>query len=197
MRKAAATDAASATPTPARLSRPRDQHHPGPARGRVRRGRRRAPVARRAELAATREPPPACSATPAPRQLRHQPATTLDAHPHTPRPRTACGTCSITSGALPPRDEALSPRRTLTRPSLLEAIEPPRTGGWSRPHATWQVIRRLRASAQRQPGAAPPPRGPATTSAPLRPCSASLRDRGITLGACGQAGVDQWLGTGT
>ena len=65
-----------------------------------------------------------------------------------------------------------------------------------RAYATWQVMRRLRASA----AAAARPRTPTAHARNNIRAAASLlawlRGHGTTLGACGQADVDQWLRTG-
>ena len=63
-------------------------------------------------------------------------------------------------------------------------------------YATWQVMRRLRASA----AAAARPRTPTAHARNNIRAAASLlawlRGRGTTLAACGQADIDQWLRTG-
>ena len=62
-------------------------------------------------------------------------------------------------------------------------------------YATWQVMRRLRASAQRGRVRTPTAhaRNNVRAAASLL---AWLRGRGITLTSCSQAGIDQWLHTG-
>ncbi len=117
----------------------------------------------------------------------------LDAHPHR-RAADYLRHMLVAGGALPPRDEALA-RAERWLASLLEAIEPAADRRLVQSYATWQVMRRLRASAQR--GRARTPTAQARNH--IRAAAALLawlRDRGITLGACSQAGVDQWLGTG-
>jgi hypothetical protein len=117
----------------------------------------------------------------------------LDAHAHR-RAADYLRHMLVAGGALPPRDEALA-RAGQWLASLLEVIEPAADRRLVQAYATWQVMRRLRASAQR--GRARTPTAHARNN--IRAAAALLawlRDRGITLGACGQASIDQWLGTG-
>jgi len=117
----------------------------------------------------------------------------LDAHPHR-RAADYLRHMLVAGGALPPRDEALA-RAAQWLASLLEVIEPAADRRLVQAYATWQVMRRLRASAQR--GRARTPTAHARNN--IRAAAALLawlRDRGITLGTCGQASIDQWLGTG-
>jgi len=78
---------------------------------------------------------------------------------------------------------------------VLETIEPPADRRLVQAYATWQVMRRLRASA-----AAARPRTPTAHARTSIRAAVSflawLRDRGITLAACGQADADHWLHAG-
>ena len=99
------------------------------------------------------------------------------------------------AGTLPARDEELA-RTGQWLGTVLEAISPAADRRLVQAYATWQVMRRLRAGA----AAAARPRTPtAHARNHIRAAAgllAWLRDRGTTLGACGQADIDQWLSTG-
>jgi hypothetical protein len=99
------------------------------------------------------------------------------------------------TGALPPRDEELA-RAGQWLGTVLEAISPAADRRLVQAYATWQVMRRLRASA----AAAARPRTPtAHARNHIRAAAgllAWLRGRGTELAACGQADIDQWLRTG-
>ena len=99
------------------------------------------------------------------------------------------------AGTLPARDEELA-RTGQWLGTVLEAISPAADRRLVQAYATWQVMRRLRASA----AAAARPRTPtAHARNNIRAAAgllAWLRGRGTTLGACGQADIDQWLRTG-
>jgi hypothetical protein len=89
----------------------------------------------------------------------------LDAHTH----RRAAGYLRhmlTAAGALPPRDEELA-RAGQWLAETLEAIGPAADRRLVQAYATWQVMRRLRASAAGAARPRTPPRTPATTSAPL------------------------------
>ena len=99
------------------------------------------------------------------------------------------------AGTLPPRDEELA-RAGQWLADILETISPAADRRLVQAYATWQVMRRLRASA-------------AETARPRTPTAharnniraavtflAWLRSRGTELTACGQADIDQWLHTG-
>ena len=79
---------------------------------------------------------------------------------------------------------------------VLEAISPAADRRLVQAYATWQVMRRLRASA----AAAARPRTPTAHARNNIRAAASLlawlRGRGTGLAACGQADIDQWLHTG-
>jgi len=98
------------------------------------------------------------------------------------------------AGTLPPRDEELA-RAGQWLAAVLETIEPPADRRLVQAYATWQVMRRLRASA-----AAARPRTPTAHARTSIRAAVSflawLRDRGITLAACGQADADHWLHAG-
>jgi hypothetical protein len=98
------------------------------------------------------------------------------------------------AGTLPPRDEELA-RAGQWLAAVLETIEPPADRRLVQAYATWQVMRRLRASA-----AAARPRTPTAHARNNIRATISflawLRDRGITLAACRQADVDHWLHAG-
>jgi integrase len=99
------------------------------------------------------------------------------------------------AGALPARDEDLA-RAGQWLAGVLEAISPAADRRLVQAYATWQVMRRLRASA----AAASRPRTPtAHARNHIRAAAALLawlRGRGTTLEACGQGDIDQWLRTG-
>jgi hypothetical protein len=118
----------------------------------------------------------------------------LDAHPH----RRAAGYLRhmlTAARALPPRDEDLA-RAGQWLAVVLDAIEPATSRRLVQAYATWQAMRRLRASAAR----AARPRTPTAHARNNIRAAASLlawlHGRGTTLGACGQAVIDQWLHTG-
>jgi hypothetical protein len=117
----------------------------------------------------------------------------LDGHPHR-RAADYLRHMLTAAGALPPRDEELA-RTGQWLAGVLEAIEPPADRRLVQAYATWQVMRRLRASA----AAAARPRTPtAHARNNIRAAAgllAWLRDRGTTLDTCGQADIDQWLRT--
>ena len=98
-------------------------------------------------------------------------------------------------GALPPRDEELA-RTGQWLGGVLETIEPAAAQRVARAYATWQVMRRLRASAGR---AARPRTYTAHAHRNLRAAAgflAWLADRRLALAACQQADIDTWLATG-
>ena len=99
------------------------------------------------------------------------------------------------AGALPPRDEELA-RTGQWLAGVLEAIGPPADRRLVQAYATWQVMRRLRASA----AAAARPRTPTAHARNNIRAAATLlawlRDRGTTMDTCRQADIDQWLHTG-
>ncbi len=99
-------------------------------------------------------------------------------------------------GVLPPRDEELA-RTGQWLSGVLEAIEPAAAQRVARAYATWQVMRRLRASAGR---AARPRTYTAHAHRNVRAAAgflAWLADRRLTLAACQQADIDAWLATGS
>jgi hypothetical protein len=99
------------------------------------------------------------------------------------------------AGALPPRDEELA-RTGQWLTQTLEAIGPAADRRLVQAYATWQVMRRLRASAA---GTARPRTPTAHARNNIRAAVSFLtwlRSRGITLATCSQADVDQWLDTG-
>ena len=99
------------------------------------------------------------------------------------------------AGTLPPRDEDLA-RAGQWLTGVLDTISPAADRRLVRAYATWQVMRRLRASA----AAAARPRTPTAHARNNIRAAASLlawlRGHGTTLDACGQADIDQWLRTG-
>ena len=118
----------------------------------------------------------------------------LDAHP---RQRAAdyLRHMLTAAGALPSRDEGLA-RASRWLEEILAAIAPPDDRRLVRAYATWQVMRRLRASsaAGNRPLAVT---GHARNS--IRAAVsllAWLRERGTPLAASRQADIDQWLRTG-
>ena len=118
----------------------------------------------------------------------------LDAHPHR-RAADYLRHMLTAAGALPPRDEELA-RTGQWLTQTLEAIGPAADRRLVQAYATWQVMRRLRASAA---GTARPRTPTAHARNNIRAAVsflAWLRSRGITLAACTQADVDRWLHTG-
>ena len=118
----------------------------------------------------------------------------LDVHPHR-RAADYLRHMLTAAGALPARDEELA-RAGQWIITILEAIEPAAGRRLVQAYATWQVMRRLRASA----AAAARPRTPTAHARNHIRAAASLlawlRGRGTELAACGQADIDQWLRTG-
>jgi hypothetical protein len=117
----------------------------------------------------------------------------LDAHP---RERAAdyLRHMLVAGQALPPRDEPLArAERWLT--GLLAAIEPPADRRLVQSYATWQVMRRLRASARRGQARTPTEHARNSIRAAVRLLS-WLRERGITLDASRQGDIDDWVHTG-
>ena len=98
------------------------------------------------------------------------------------------------SGALPPRDEPLA-RTERWLQELLTRTGPPEDRRLVQAYATWQVMRRLRASAQHNRARTPTAnaRNNIRAAASLL---AWLRSRHVTLSDCRQRDVDQWLRTG-
>ena len=118
----------------------------------------------------------------------------LDAHP---RQRAAdyLRHMLTATGALPARDEELA-RTGRWLAAVLETIQPAADRRLVHAYATWQVMRRLRASAA---GTARPRTPTAHARNKIRAAVsflAWLRGRRITLATCGQADIDQWLHTG-
>ena len=98
-------------------------------------------------------------------------------------------------GVLPPRDEELA-RTGQWLAGILQAVEPDAARRLVRAYATWQVMRRLRASAGR---AARPRTYTAHARRNIRAAAeflAWLHSRGRALAACRQADVESWLATG-
>jgi hypothetical protein len=118
----------------------------------------------------------------------------LDTHPHQ-RAADYLRHMLTAGGALPPRDEELA-RAERWLASLLDTIEPAADRRLVQAYATWQVIRRLRASAQRRPRPRTPTAHARNNMHAAAGLLAWLRSGGITLGSCGQADIDQWLRTG-
>ena len=98
------------------------------------------------------------------------------------------------SGALPPRDEHLA-RTERWLQELLAGIEPPEDRRLVQAYATWQVMRRLRASAQQNRARTPT----ANARNNIRAAASLLtwlRSRHTTLSDARQGDIDQWLRTG-
>jgi hypothetical protein len=118
----------------------------------------------------------------------------LDAHPS----RRAAGFLRqmlTAGGVLPPRDEDFA-RTEQWLTSLLAAIEPAAGRRIARAYATWQVMRRLRASAGH---AARPRTYTAHARRNIRAAASFLtwiHGRGRTLGTCQQPDIEAWLATG-
>ena len=118
----------------------------------------------------------------------------LDADPHR-RAADFLRHMLIAGGMLPPRDQELA-RTGQWVHRIVEAIEPAASRRVVRAYATWQVMRRLRASAGR---AARPRTYTAHAHRNLRAAASFLtwlHDRGRGLPGCRQADVDAWLATG-
>jgi hypothetical protein len=98
------------------------------------------------------------------------------------------------SGALPPRDEHLA-RTERWLQELLTGIEPPEDKRLVRAYATWQVMRRLRASAKQNRVRTPTANARNNIQAAAS-LLAWLRSRHTTLSGCRQGDIDQWLRTG-
>src|SRR5260370_27473124 len=98
-------------------------------------------------------------------------------------------------GALPARDEELA-RTAQWLAALLETIEPAADRRLAQSYATWHVMRRLRATAER----GGQPRTPtAQARNNVRAAVALLgwlRARSTELSACRQGDIGQWLRTG-
>ena len=122
--------------------------------------------------------------------LTHQ---ALDNHPHQ-RAAAYLRHMLTAGGALPPRDEELA-RTGQWLTTLLETAGPPADRRLVQAYATWQVMRRLRTTAQH----ATRPRTPtAHARNNIRAAVnflAWLRRRGTTLSTCGQACIDEWPAT--
>jgi hypothetical protein len=118
---------------------------------------------------------------------------TLDAHPHR-RAADYLRHMLTAGGALPPRNEELA-RTGQWLTSRLETIDPAAGRRLVQAYATWQVMRRLRTSAQRNRARTPTAhaRNNIRAAAALL---AWLHGRGIALSNCRQTDIDDWLGTG-
>jgi len=118
----------------------------------------------------------------------------LDAHPRR-RAADFLRHMLTVGGVLPPRDQALA-RTGQWAGSVIEAVQPAASRQVARAYATWQVMRRLRASAGR---AARPRTYTAHAHRNIHAAAsflAWLHSRGIPLAVCGQADADAWLATG-
>ena len=98
------------------------------------------------------------------------------------------------SGALPPRDEHLA-RTEQWLQELLTGIEPTEDRKLVQAYATWQVMRRLRASAE-QNRARTPTANARNNIRAAASLLAWLRSRHTTLSDARQGDIDQWLRTG-
>ena len=118
----------------------------------------------------------------------------LDTHPRQ-RPADYLRHMLTAAGALPPRDEGLA-RAVRWVEETLDTITLPADRRLVRAYATWQVMRRLRASS------AAGTRPLAVTDHARNNIRAAvsllewLRSRGTALAAAGQADIDQWVSTG-
>lgn len=117
----------------------------------------------------------------------------LDAHPQQ-RAADYLRHMLTAGGALPPRDEGLA-RAGRWLEEILAAIGVPADRRLVRAYATWQVMRRLRASSAART------RPLAVTDNARNNIRAAvsllewLREHGTTLAGAGQADIDQWLRT--
>jgi hypothetical protein len=98
------------------------------------------------------------------------------------------------SGALPQRDEHLA-RTEQWLHGLLTGIEPAEDRKLAQAYATWQVMRRLRASAE-QNRARTPTANARNNIRAAASLLAWLRSRHTTLSDARQGDIDQWLRTG-
>jgi hypothetical protein len=118
----------------------------------------------------------------------------LDAHPRR-RAADFLRHMLTAGGVLPPRDEELA-RTGQWLAGILQAVEPDTARRLVRAYATWQVMRRLRASAGR---AARPRTYTAHARRNIRAAAAFLtwlHGHGRALAGCRQADVESWLATG-
>jgi hypothetical protein len=118
----------------------------------------------------------------------------LDAHPRR-RAADFLRHMLTAGGVLPPRDEELA-RTGQWLTGIVQAVEPDPARRLVRAYATWQVMRRLRASAGR---AARPRTYTAHARRNIRAAAdflTWLHARGRALAACRQADVESWLATG-
>ena len=118
----------------------------------------------------------------------------LDVHPHQ-RAANYLRHMLVAGAALPPRDEALA-RADRWLGDLLAAIEPPADRRLVQSYATWQVMRRLRASARQHPRPRTPTAHARNSIRAAARLLSWLRERGITLDSSGQRDIDDWLHTG-
>jgi hypothetical protein len=101
----------------------------------------------------------------------------------------------IAGGVLPPRDEELT-RTGQWLGGVIEPVQPAASRRLARAYATWQVMRRLRASAGR---ATRPRTYTAHAHRNVRAAAgflAWLADHRLTLSTCKQPDIDAWLATG-
>jgi hypothetical protein len=117
----------------------------------------------------------------------------LDAHPRR-RAADFLRQMLTVGGVLPARDEELA-RTGQWLNGVVESVQPAAARRVARAYATWQVMRRLRASAGR------PARPRTYTAHAHRNVRAAvsflawLQDRGRALADCRQADIDSWLAT--
>ena len=100
----------------------------------------------------------------------------------------------VAGGLLPPRDEELV-RAGHKLNDMIESVQPAAARRIARAYATWQVMRRLRASAGRS---ARPRTYTAHAYRNVRAAAGFLtwlHSRGLTLAGCRQADADAWLAT--
>lgn len=118
----------------------------------------------------------------------------LDAHPRR-RAADFLRQMLAAGAVLPARDEDFA-RTEQWLTSLLGTIKPAAGRRLVQAYATWQVMRRLRATASH---AARPRTCTARARRNIRAATnflTWLADRGLTPGACGQGDIEAWLGTG-
>jgi hypothetical protein len=123
--------------------------------------------------------------------LTHQ---ALDTHPHR-RAADYLRHMLTAAGALPARDEQLA-RTGHWLAALLDTIQPATDRRLVQAYATWQVMRRLRASAANALRPRTPTAHARNNIRAATDLLAWLRGHGTTLAACRQADIDQWLGIG-
>ena len=119
----------------------------------------------------------------------------LDAHPRR-RGADYLRHMLVAADVLEARDEPLA-RIEAWVATVLADVEPPEHRQLLQAYATWQVLRRLRRRAARNPTGQSPTSYPRTQLLVATRFLNWLDQRGLTLGQCRQGDVDSWLTTGS